>query len=157
MAPTYVYCVWPLRSVKSNSPSGRTSSSSITPTSARSMGTNLTSGMASAASRDRTITHTSPGPASTTSAATCSGPFGSSFLLSGWTIRSFSPSVPVYLSVQTALPTTLPRIMWLLQPRALEHAFDDRVQQGRVDLGAQLGEQRAGDALAQIALRSRRG
>src|SRR5512143_71278 len=127
----------------------------ITPTSARSIGTNLISGMASAASRERTMTHTSPGPASTTSAATCSVPTGSSFLFSGCTTSSFRPSVPLILRVQTALPTTLPKIIGLLQSRALENALDNAVQQSRVHLIAQLGNHGAADARRQIGLRGR--
>src|ERR1035437_3052204 len=111
--------------VKSNSPSGRTSNSSTIPTKARSMGTNFTSGSASEASRLRTITHRSPNPASTTSAATWRRPVGSSFLLSGCTINNFNPSVSGYLMVQTAVPSTRPNNMGLFHPCTGQHALDD--------------------------------
>src|SRR5512142_2046987 len=97
------------------------------PTSARSMGTNFSSGMARAASRERTITHRSPGPACTTSAATCRPPTGSSFLFNGWTTSSFNPSVPGYLIVQIAVPRTLPNnIIYSLDNVRATHQNDHR-------------------------------
>src|SRR4051812_20746529 len=106
------------------------------------MGTNFTPGSASDASRARTITTRSRGPASTTSAATWMRPTGSNRLFSGWTVSSLTPSRSSYLSVQTALPSTRPRSIGVGRLLALNSAVDGGVEHGRIHIAAQPGDDR---------------
>src|SRR5512144_1342905 len=119
----------------------------MTPTQARSIGTNLTPCIASEASRARTMTTRSPGPAWTTSAATCTRPTGSSRLLRGWTVSSLTPPRSGYLRVQTAEPRMRPSSTSL-------HPLDDvrhhGVEQLSIHLVAQAGDDGGLDAVDEL-------
>jgi len=80
--------------------------------------------MANAASRERTMTQTSPaGIHDIGGHLQRAGRL--QLLVQRLNNQQLEPSVPLILRVQTACPPRLPKIMMLLQSGALEHNFDD--------------------------------